>query len=86
TRQSSLGDSPKTIEAGPFALEEGEPLGLRIFVDRSVVEVFANGRQAVMRRVYPSREDSVGVRFFSAGGPAAVTTLEAWDISPSNPF
>jgi len=86
TRQSSLGASPRTIEAGPFALEEGEPLRLRIFVDRSVVEVFANGRQAVMRRVYPSREDSVGVRLFSAGGPAAVTTLEAWDISPSNPF
>jgi beta-fructofuranosidase len=55
-------------------------------VDKSVVEVFANGRQGVMRRVYPSREDSTGVRLFSVGGPATVTTLEAWDIMPSNPY
>ena len=86
TRQSSLADSPKGIEAGPFALKEGEPLRLRVFVDKSVVEVFANDRQAVMRRIYPSRDDSVGVTLFSTGGPATVTTLEAWDLMPSNPY
>jgi len=86
TRQSSLADSPKGIEAGPFALKEGEPLRLRVFVDKSVVEVFANGRQAVMRRVYPSRDDSLGVSLFAVGGPAAVTKLEAWDLMPSNPY
>ena len=86
TRASGLTDGPKSIEAGPFALRDGEPLRLRVFVDKSVVEVFANDRQAVMRRIYPSREDSVGVTLFSAGGPATVTTLEAWDIMPSNPY
>ena len=86
TRNSSLTDGPKTIEAGPFALKDDEPLRLRVFVDKSVVEVFANDRQAVMRRIYPSREDSVGVTLFSAGGPATVTALEAWDIMPSNPY
>ena len=86
TRASGLTDGPKSIEAGPFALREGEPLRLRIFVDKSVVEVFANGRQAVMRRIYPSREDSIGVALFSTGGPATVTTLEAWGIMPSNPY
>jgi len=39
-----------------------------------------------MRRIYPSREDSVGVTLFSTGAPATVTTLEAWDIMPSNPY
>ena len=67
-------------------MKADEPLSLRVFVDKSVVEVFANGRQAVMRRIYPSREDSVGVRLFSNGGPAGVTTLEAWDMMPSNPY
>ena len=71
------------IEAGPLELEADEPLELRVFVDKSVVEVFANGRQAVMRRVYPTREDSVGVTLFSNGGPTRVTTFEAWDVSPS---
>jgi beta-fructofuranosidase len=86
TTKSTVADGPKNIEAGPFQLQADEPLRLRVFVDKSVVEVFANGRQAVMRRIYPSREDSVGVRLFSKGGPARVTTLEAWQMMPSNPF
>jgi beta-fructofuranosidase len=86
TTSSSLTEGPKSVEAGPLELGADEPLRLRVFVDKSVVEVFANGRQAVMRRVYPSREDSVGVTLFSNGGPASVTTLQAWDMMPSNPY
>ena len=71
TNRSSLGEGPKSIEAGPFELKADEPLRLRVFVDKSVVEVFANGRQAVMRRVYPVRTDSVGIAIFSRGGPAS---------------
>ena len=59
---------------------------LRVFVDKSVVEVFANDRQAVMRRVYPSRTDSVGVSLFSVGGTVRVAKLDAWKIAPSNPY
>jgi beta-fructofuranosidase len=86
TRKSSLAGGPKNVEAGPLTLGADEPLVLRVFVDKSVVEVFANGRQAVMRRVYPSRHDSLGVTLFSNGGPARVTTLQAWDMMPSNPY
>lgn len=86
TTRSSLTEGPKSVEAGPFELKADEPLKLRVFVDKSVVEVFANGRQAVMRRIYPSRPDSVGVELFSNGGPARVATLEAWDMMPSNPY
>ncbi|MEE8452944.1 MAG: GH32 C-terminal domain-containing protein [Thermoguttaceae bacterium] len=86
TNRSSLTEGAKTLEAGPLELATGEPLELRVFIDRSVVEVFANGRQAVMRRIYPSRDDSTQVRLFSNGGPAKVTTLEAWDMMPSNPY
>jgi sucrose-6-phosphate hydrolase SacC (GH32 family) len=87
TTKSSLNDSPRTIEAAPFELCVNEPLSLRVFVDKSVVEVFANGgRQAAMRRIYPSRKDSIGVSLFATGGSANVTTIEAWDLSPSNPF
>jgi beta-fructofuranosidase len=86
TTQSSLTEGPKSVEAGPLELKADEPLKLRVFVDKSVVEVFANGRQAVMRRVYPSRQDSVGVTVFANGGPASVATIEAWDMMPSNPY
>ncbi len=87
TRASSLVEGPNALEAAPFALGAGEPLKLRIFVDKSVVEVFANdGRQAVARRIYPSRSDSLGVALFSRGGGARVTRVRAWDMAPSNPY
>jgi beta-fructofuranosidase len=86
TKKSSLTEGPKSIEAGPLQLNPGKPLQLRVFVDKSVVEVFANGRQAVMRRVYPSRADSTGVAIFSRGGPARVQKLHKWDMMPSNPY
>ena len=86
TTHASLGEGPKSIEGGPFELKQGEPLKLRVFVDRSVVEVFANDRQAVMRRVYPTREDSLGVTLFSRGADAAATLVEAWDMAPANPW
>ncbi|MGA2498090.1 MAG: GH32 C-terminal domain-containing protein [Tepidisphaeraceae bacterium] len=86
TNKSSLAGGAKTVEAGPLELKADEPLRLRVFVDKSVVEVFANGRQAVMRRIYPSRPDSVGVKLFSLGGPASAATVEAWEMMPSNPY
>jgi sucrose-6-phosphate hydrolase SacC (GH32 family) len=86
TTRASLGEGPKTVEAGPLTLADGETLELRVFVDRSVVEVFANGRQAVVRRIYPTRRDSRGVRLFAVGGAATATRVDAWELTPSNPF
>jgi len=86
TRKSGLEHPSKALEAAPFKLKKGERLKLRVFVDKSVVEVFANSRQAIARRIYPSRADSIGVSLFSTGGTARVRTLEAWKIMPSNPF
>ena len=39
-----------------------------------------------MRRIYPARTDSVGVRLFSTGGETEVHTLEAYNITPTNPY
>ena len=58
------------VQAAPFRLAAGEVLELRVFIDRSVIEVFANGRQSLTQRVYPTRADSIGVRLFAAGGAA----------------
>ena len=84
TLRSGPHDTPKAVEAGPLELKPGERLKLRVFVDRSVVEVFANGRQAVARRIYPARPDSVGVRLFSREAQARVHAFEAWQVAPSN--
>ncbi|MDE0630420.1 MAG: glycoside hydrolase family 32 protein [Caldilineaceae bacterium] len=67
-------------ETGPVFLERDEPLRLRLFVDRSVVEVFVNGRQCVAMRVYPEREDSLCVSLRSQGQESRVVSLEAWQM------
>jgi sucrose-6-phosphate hydrolase SacC (GH32 family) len=79
-----LPDEERKIRAqvAPFELAAGEPLKMRVFLDRSVVEVFLNdGRQTMSQRIYPSRDDSMGIRVFSRGGKAKVTKIEAWDMA-----
>ena len=67
-------------EVAPFELKNGEPLHLRVFIDKSVVEVFANGWQCLALRVYPEREDSVGVSIRAQGSDAVLRSLEAWQM------
>ncbi len=87
TGKSSLAEGTKAVESAPYALKPGEPLALRVFVDKSIVEVFtADGRQALVRRVYPVRVDSVGVSAFANGGAARVREGQAWQMAPSNPY
>ncbi|MCP4641282.1 MAG: hypothetical protein GY851_12645 [bacterium] len=76
----------KVVERAPFELGAGETLNLRVFVDKSVIEVYANDRQAIGRRVYPGRDDSLGVQIFANGGAATFKAVTAWDMMPSNPY
>jgi beta-fructofuranosidase len=65
-------------EVAPLDLPQDEKLNLRIFVDRSIVEVFANGRQCAAVRVYPQRGDSLGISLSAEGGDASLQRLDAW--------
>ncbi len=84
TTRGGVGGRP-AVESAPFELRPGEPLRLRVFVDRSVVELFANDRQAICRRVFPARPDSLGVALFAAGAPARCRQATAWEMTPANP-
>ncbi len=55
------------------------PLSLRAFLDRSVLELYANGRHCLTSRVYPEPE-STGVSVAAEGGRAAVESLSAWKL------
>ena len=68
-------------EIAQVQLDADEPLRLRVFVDRSVVEVFVNGRQCLAARVYPEREDSIGVSLRSQGSESELRSLDAWQMS-----
>jgi len=81
SRSSVLPDvQSRAPETGPVLLERNEPLKLRVFIDRSVVEVFANGKQCVAVRVYPGRQDSLGVSLRAQGQDAALKSLDAWQM------
>ena len=75
-----------TKREAPFELEAGELLNLRIFLDRSIMEVYVNGRQCVTQRIYPSRDDSQGIVVFSRGGDIEIPVFDAWKMHPSNPW
>ncbi len=84
TTRSGLDFGRKVVEGGPLTLVAGEPLTLRIFVDRAIVEVFANDRQAVARTIYPTRRGR-SVKLFARGAAASATAVNAWELMPSNP-
>ena len=80
SRSSTLSDviarPPETAE-----IERGsEPLRLRVFLDRSVVEVFVNGKLYLAERVYPGRPDSLGVSLRAQGQGAVLKRLDAWPM------
>lgn len=81
TNSSILPDvKSRPDEVAPIALKDNEPLILRIFIDKSVVEVFVNGRQYLCERVYPGLESSKGISFLARGSGAVVKSFDAWQM------
>ena len=73
-------------QRAPFVLRDGESLKLDIFIDKSIIEVFANGRQCVTQVVYPELAESTGVKLVSGDEPLTVTKVEAWKMAEANAY
>ncbi len=81
TRSSVLPQAAsRPPESDSFKRGKGEPIKLHIFIDRSIVEVFVNGKACVAARVYPGREDSLGVSLRAQGNGAKLASLDAWQM------
>jgi len=65
----------------PFTLNPGEALDLRIYLDKDMVEVFANERQAVVAMHAHDRDD-VHVKLVGEGGSVPVANVTAWKMRP----
>jgi beta-fructofuranosidase len=69
----------------PFAVADlpaGEDVTLRIFVDKYLVEVFANDRQAVLSSY--AEERATGLDAFTIGAPTQISALDIWKLRPTN--
>ena len=71
---------PQLPQQCSFFLDQDEPLELRIFIDRSVVEVFVNETSACLTRVYPVNPNSLGISLTSRGSGAYLSSLKAWTL------
>ena len=79
----SSGNASKTLKVDysnpPFELKKGEDLTLRIFIDKSMIEVFANDRQAAVAWHEYNPKD-LHVSLFSKGGYVTVKTISSWKM------
>ena len=56
---------------------------LRIFVDKYLVEVFANDRQAVVAS-HLEYQGKTGLDGYTFGAPTTIKKLEIWRLKPTN--
>ncbi|RBW70772.1 GH32 C-terminal domain-containing protein [Bacillus taeanensis] len=69
----------KGIQGGKLELR-AENLKLHIYLDRSMVEAYANGLKSLTTRVYPQRLDSLGVAIWGDGS-LIVKSMEVWEMN-----
>jgi beta-fructofuranosidase len=70
-------------EEAPFTLMPKEKVHLRIFLDKSVLEVFANGRQCITQVIYPTLADAVNVQIFTEDAPIKMEQAKGWKLFPA---
>ncbi|KAN0092016.1 glycoside hydrolase family 32 protein [Hyaloscypha variabilis] len=66
-------------ESGPFHLLPNEDLQIQIFVDNSIIEIYANDRFALTSRVYPTLETSIGASFDFEGFDEVNVDFRCWE-------
>lgn len=74
-----------SLQEGTLKLDQGEPFKLRVYIDASVLEIFANGKVSLSDRVYPTNPDSLGIGVFAKGGTAHLKSLTLWELNPISP-
>ncbi|SFR64529.1 GH32 C-terminal domain-containing protein [Halogeometricum limi] len=79
--QSSKSDAVNDgAQSMPITLDEDGTLSLHLYLDRSVLEVFANDAQALATRIYPTRADSTGVSVYATDTDVSFETLDIWHL------
>jgi beta-fructofuranosidase len=75
--------------SGPSYLAKGQPVRMRVFVDKAVVETFVNGQTcttvAQVKAPKPAQPLADGLDLFSEGGTARCTKLDVWKMNRAEP-
>lgn len=78
---SLAGDVEKGIQGGFVDLKE-ENLKLRVYIDRSMIEAYANGLKGLTTRVYPTKDDALGLQLWGSELTQTMTvkSLHVWTL------
>ncbi|HKI69556.1 MAG TPA: glycoside hydrolase family 32 protein, partial [Verrucomicrobiae bacterium] len=70
----------RSPEIGPLNFSDNTAVRLRVFIDRSLVEVYANDTQCLTLRIYQEQADSRNLSVFARGHSAKLVSLNAWQM------
>ena len=73
-------------ETGSLFMEPKELLSLRVYLDKSIIEVFVNGKLCVSTRVYPSLKNSTGISLRAQGSDANLLSLDYYNSSQKEEY
>ncbi|UJF36452.1 GH32 C-terminal domain-containing protein [Paenibacillus hexagrammi] len=73
-------DILKGIQSGNMELD-GDLLKLHMYLDRSMIEAYANGKKSITSRIYPTRGDAMNVSLWSDGGDIDIQSLKVWKMN-----
>ncbi len=71
---------PRVVETADVDISDDKFLNLRVFIDKSVVEVFVNNKQCISLRAYPELENSKGVSIYSHGKGTLIKSMDVWEM------
>jgi beta-fructofuranosidase len=80
TASSSAPDAMRGTYGGVDGWLPGERIRLHVFIDESLLELFVDETLALTGRVYPTREDSLGIAAFAVGGAAEIEAIDVWQV------
>jgi beta-fructofuranosidase len=86
TTHSSLSPNPRgrIPETAEIPWIAGQPVDLRILVDKCMVEVFGNERQYLMQMMYPTLPESDKIEITALGGDVKAVSVDCYTMKPMN--
>lgn len=82
TLKGAFPGAGRGVQGGALNIRNGDLLRLRVYVDASVIETFANDKISISDRAYPVSAASHGIGVFSKGGTARLRSMTVWQLAP----
>jgi beta-fructofuranosidase len=77
-------DGMLTVGKVKKMLGTGQPVTLRVFLDRSVVEVYANGGEVAIFTAIDAPPSELGIEAFARGGAGRLEKFRLWPLKPAS--